>query len=222
MPEIVTYDSQVLLVGGADIDTGILQPYRNLPLVAADGGANHLRRLNWLPSVVLGDLDSLHDRTYWENHTRVIEISEQDTTDFEKCLYSIDAPLYIAAGFCGGRLDHTLATLHVVQKYHRQKSVVLISEQDVIVVCSDTVDLALPVGTRVSVYPLTTVGFESSEGLQYSLNGLTLQSGHFIGTSNISSEPNVKIVPADSKGEFAVLLPVEQLDNLVNNFPRRA
>ena len=187
MPEIVTYDNQVLLVGGADIDTGLLQLYRKSPLVAADGGANYLRRLNWLPSVVLGDLDSLHDRTYWENHTRVIEISEQDTTDFEKCLYSIDAPLYIAAGFCGGRLDHTLATLHVVQKYHRQKSVVLISEQDVIVVCSDTVDLALPVGTRVSVYPLTTVGFESSEGLQYSLNGLTLQSGHFIGTSNISS-----------------------------------
>ena len=89
-------------------------------------------------------------------------------------------------------------------------------------VCSDMVDLALPVGTRVSVYPLTTVGFESSEGLQYSLNGLTLQSGHFIGTSNISSEPNVQIAPVDNKGEFAVLLPVEQLDNLVNNFPRRA
>ena len=221
MPEIVTFDNQVLLVGGADIDAGLLQPYRKLPLVAADGGANHLRRLDWLPSVVLGDLDSLQERAYWEEQTRVLEITEQDTTDFEKCLYSIDAPLFLAAGFCGGRLDHTLASLHVVQKYHRQKSVVLISEQDVIVVCSDTVDLTLPVGTRVSVYPLTTVEFKSSEGLQYSLNGLTLQSGHFIGTSNISCETSVQIVPADNKGEFAVLLPVEQLDNLVKNFPRR-
>lgn len=219
MSEIIEFDNQVLLVGGTDFDAEVLKPFRTLPLVAADGGANHLRQLDWLPSLILGDLDSLHDRAYWEKRTRVMEITEQDTTDFEKCLYSIDAPLFIAAGFCGGRLDHTLATLHVVQKYHRQKSVVLISEQDVIVVCSDVVDLALPVGTRVSVYPLTTVDFKASKGLQYSLNGLTLQSGHFIGTSNISCEPHVQILPVDNKGEFAVLLPLEQLVNLVNNFP---
>ena len=39
-------------------------------------------------------------------------IAEQETTDFDKVLRSVAAPLAIAVGFSGGRLDHELAVLN--------------------------------------------------------------------------------------------------------------
>ena len=44
-------------------------------------------------------------------------IAEQDTTDLEKCLYSVEAPLFIGLGFLGGRIDHHLAAMNALVKY---------------------------------------------------------------------------------------------------------
>ena len=214
MSEVIEFDGPVVLVGGGGVDTSLLKQYAHLPLVAADGGANHLRRISMVPQAIIGDLDSVADKDHWQSVTKLIELTEQDTTDFEKCLYSVDAPLFIAIGFSGSRLDHTLATLHVLQKLHRTKRVVLISDDDVVCVCSGKVEIGLPVGTRVSVYPLNRIAFESSRGLLYPLNGLVMQPGEMIGTSNESNEAEVAIVPQespDNNGCYALILPAAHL-----------
>lgn len=224
MPEIIKFDDPVVLIGGADVDEDLLRRYAHLPIVAADGGVNHLRETSLLPQVVVGDLDSLQDREYWQSVSRVIEIKEQDSTDFEKCLYSIDAPYFIAIGFSGNRIDHTLAALHVMQKLHLHKRVVLASEDDVVCVCSESAELSLPVGTRVSVYPLNRISFESSAGLRYPLDDLEMQPGVMIGTSNSSSKPNVSIVPRretdrkpnGQKSCYALILPSDSLQSMVD------
>ena len=214
MPEIIHFDDPVLLVGGGELAPRLLKQFNNLPVVAADGGANHLKHLSGgarVPELIVGDLDSLDDRVYWEAVTRVVEVNEQDSTDFEKCLYCVNAPYFIAAGFCGHRLDHTLAALHVMQKFCRQKHVILVSSHDVLLVSTESVTLQLPLQTRVSIYPLSAVTFESSEGLEYSLNGLTLQQGRAIGTSNNSVSDRVVINPEEGSGVFSLILPVECL-----------
>lgn len=215
MPEIIQFDDPVLLVGGGELAPELLKQFNNLPMVAADGGANHLQRMACgalcVPEIIVGDLDSLDDRAYWEGVTRVVEINEQDSTDFEKCLYSVDAPYFIAVGFCGHRLDHTLAALHAMQKFCGQKRVILVSSHDVLLVSAEPVSVQLPLQTRVSIYPLPTVTFDTSEGLEYPLNGLTLQQGQAIGTSNSSVCGRVKINPVAGCGVFALILPVECL-----------
>jgi len=84
------------------------------------------------------------------------------------------------------------------------------------------VELGLPVGTRVSVYPLSRITFESSSGLLYPLDGLIMQSGEMIGTSNASNESQLKIVPQkDSPSEqscYALILPSEHLNAMVGIF----
>ena len=40
---------------------------------------------------------------------RLHPIPEQDSTDFDKCLRHIAAPLVLGVGFLGGRVDHELA-----------------------------------------------------------------------------------------------------------------
>lgn len=214
MTEIINFDDPVVLVGGGEVDVGLLQEYSHLPIVAADGGANLLKTYAIEPAAVIGDLDSVENIDHWQATTKLIKLEEQDTTDFEKCLYSINAPHFITMGFTGNRFDHTLAALHVMQKWQTRKSVVLVSGKDVVCVKSGVVDLELPVGTRVSIYPFCRVEFSASRGLRYPLDGLAMQSGQLIGVSNISSARSVKIVPKSVEASFALILPVAEIGAL--------
>lgn len=217
MSEKLKFDDPVVLVGGGELDLTFLQGMSHLPIVAADGGANQLRKHEIVPEAIVGDLDSVEDLNYWRQVSSVVKVAEQDSTDFEKCLYSIMAPCFIAIGFTGGRLDHTLAAIHILQKIHQTKQVLLVSSDDVVYVTGKSVELKLPVGTRVSLYPLNRTTFKSSSGLLYPLDNLTLQSGEMIGTSNASTEPVVTIVPQSTGGCYALLLPLTEF-NVMREF----
>ncbi|MEM7671467.1 MAG: thiamine pyrophosphokinase, partial [Pseudomonadota bacterium] len=113
------------------------------------------------------------------------ELPDQETTDFEKCLYTVSSPLYLAAGFTGRRTDHTLAAFHALLR-HPGKSVVLIGEDDVIanVPAGHEIRLDLAIGDRVSFVPLAPIRGTHSAGLAWSINGLEMAMGTQIGTSN--------------------------------------
>jgi thiamine pyrophosphokinase len=86
--------------------------------LAADGGTHHALALGLLPSVVIGDLDSLSDDEHTKletAHTQIRRHSrDKNETDFELALYyTVEAGyreiLIIAA--LGDRLDQTLGNL---------------------------------------------------------------------------------------------------------------
>ncbi len=215
-----SFDVPVILLGGGDLNRPLFDEMTALgyPLVAADGGANALGEQDPVPALIVGDLDSLEERSSWQAKTAVIDISEQETTDFEKCLYTTSAPLYLAFGFLGRRFDHSLAALHVLAKYAGRKNVVLISREDVVVVPGAPFEAGLKPGTRISIYPITPVAFEASDGLAYPLDGLTLSTGLAIGTSNEVVASPVKIVPSDAaKARYAVILPVSCLPSITGD-----
>ncbi len=146
----------VLLVGGANIGRNDLNTLlTGMPtVVAVDGGADHLLNNDVQPAAVIGDLDSLSAAARLRFADILHHITEQDTVDFEKALSRIDAPLIYAIGFSGGRLDHTLAVLHVMAR-HRDRRIVLISDEDVSMIVPRTgLTLDLPADTRVSLMPL--------------------------------------------------------------------
>jgi len=62
------------------------------PLLAADGGANHLARLGLKPTAVVGDLDSVSPETRaWLGEECMVDRSDQDRTDLDKALeYAFD------------------------------------------------------------------------------------------------------------------------------------
>jgi thiamine pyrophosphokinase len=210
-----TYNDPVILVGGGDINWPALQDYlgHGHPVIAADGGANLLIKNNITPDSVIGDLDSFGDQASFSQSTTVIRIDEQDSTDFEKCLYSIAAPAFVGFGFLGKRLDHSLAALHILAKYCDDKTIRLIDMVDTVFVTRRAVDMAMPVGSRVSIFPLGEVSFESSSGLEYPLDGLTMEIGSASGTSNKSSNPEVQIKPSlVSLAPYAIIVSSENHD----------
>jgi len=217
--EVVKFSTPVLLIGGGDVEWTILFALieQGYPLIAVDGGANRLKQNEIVPDLIIGDLDSLAERQYWETRTTVTEISEQSSTDFEKALYSTEAPLYLAFGFIGKRFDHSLSALHILIKYNATKQVILVDCVDLMFLATGISEFPLPKDTRLSIYPVSPVTFKSSTGLLYPLDGLIMEQGTFIGTSNITNSENVQIIPQNSISDhYLLILPNLHLDQITS------
>lgn len=211
------FSHPVVLVGGGTVNLNLLSDFahRGWPVICADGGVAHLRGGNLVPELIIGDMDSIADIDNWRNQTQVVEIEEQDTTDFEKCLYSVAAPLYLACGFTGSRFDHTLASLHTLQKYAPTHTVLLLAGDDICLVCTQDLTIRLPSDSRFSVYPLSKTRFHRSQGLRYPLDNLVLEQGEMIGTSNRTTDNRIEVQL--DYGIYALILPVKQLDEVITH-----
>ena len=212
MPATSTFnfDSPVILVGGGDIDWERLEYVLGLgyTVVAVDSGADALRNAVVQPDVIIGDMDSISDTRGWPAQTKIVEIPEQDSTDFEKAVYTTFAPLYLAFGFLGQRLDHSLAALHCLAKYRTRKSIVLIDRVDLIFAPTVPLSIDLPRNLRFSINPLAPVTFHSSTGLRYPLDGLTLEAGVAIGASNTVTGTTVTLTPENAeRADYLVVVP---------------
>ncbi len=185
MTPILSTDTAITLVGGGPVAAPDLHAAVALaPLVvAADGGLLRACEHGQKVAHVIGDMDSAPRIDGPQYH----EIPEQMTTDLDKCLYSTCAPFYIGVGFLGGRLDHELAACHALVKAPAQH-VVLLGERDLCFLAPRDFRLNLPVGTRLSLFPMGPVRGESG-GLEYPLAGLDFAPDGMIGTSNRVTGP---------------------------------
>ncbi|MEM6407057.1 MAG: thiamine diphosphokinase [Pseudomonadota bacterium] len=172
-------------------------------LVAADGGAELALKNGVAPAAVIGDLDSLPSAVREAIPAKQLhQIAEQDSTDFDKCLRSIEAPAILAVGFTGGRLDHQLAACSSLIRF-RRKRVFMLSEDDICFACPPNLKLDLPNGMRFSIYPMSPFCGQS-RGLAYHIDGLALEPAGVVGTSNEVTGPvEVQI----EQGEALIILP---------------
>ena len=202
------------------VDWALLQQLvdKGYELIAADGAVEGLVQKGYSPSAVIGDMDSLDQSVDLPSSIERVALEEQDTTDFEKCLYSTVAPRYVGLGFLGRRLDHSLASLSVLTKYAKSKRIVLVDEVDLVFAPDGEFRCRLPVGSRFSIFPLNAIQFERSEGLVYPLNDLKLEIGGLVGTSNETNAPIVRVSPKKNSGSYAILFSKVHLWKLLQNF----
>ena len=152
-------------------------------LVAADGGAAKALEFGFSVDAVIGDMDSIAREALDQiPEASLHAVDEQDSTDFEKCLTRIRAPLIVAVGVTAPRLDHGLASLNAIAK-HRRKRVIILSGSDVCFLAPPQLALRLAVGERLSLFPLhdTTGG---GRGLKWPIDGIRFSPTGRIGTSN--------------------------------------
>lgn len=209
----------VTLVGGAPFppeDLGIALS-RAPRVICADGGADRLSSRT--PDAIIGDLDSLSDPDRWRARLgdRLIRVEEQDSTDLEKCLRLVDAPFFIAVGFVAGRVDHLLAALHAIVSDPRP--VFLIGEGDVQLSAGVSFQIEAQAGDRVSFFPMRAVKGLGGRGLRWALDGLQLEAGQKIATSN-QALGGVVSARFDRPG-VVVSLPRDRLDEALAVFRGR-
>lgn len=187
---IVRSFAPLTLVGGAEVtDEALNMALKLAPMaIAADGGARSLLRAGVEIARVIGDLDSLsaRDRAMLDANI-VVKVDEQDSTDFEKCLQRIEAPLIIGLGFTGGRLDHQLAAFHAMLKYS-ERPCVLLGDEEVVFLVPEHMSMDLGAGVPFSLFPLRAVT-GTATGLKWSFEELDFEPGVQIGTSNCTTGP---------------------------------
>lgn len=204
----------VTLIGGGPVQPERLAAVLALApdIVGADGGGDVALPAGARFRAVIGDMDSLRSAAALrETGAALHQIAEQDSTDLEKCLASVEAPLFLGLGFLGGRIDHHLAAMNALVK--TRKSVLLIGREDICFRCPDELRLSVAAGTRVSLFPMGPVRGAISEGLRWPVQGLDFAPDGRIGTSNAALGGVLRA--GFGGGPMLVILPVDYLDAAV-------
>jgi thiamine pyrophosphokinase len=171
-------------------------------IICADGGAGHLRALNILPNVLIGDFDSIDskDKLFFENKKikTITFPSKKNHSDTELCVsYAIEqkATEITLLGVTGTRLDHTMANISLLTKLAKLKiSARIIDKNNEIHIVTDRLQLQGRPGDLFSILPITQkVTGVTLKGLEYPLVKATIKMGSSLGLSNVFKKNSASI-----------------------------
>ncbi|MEM9855035.1 MAG: thiamine diphosphokinase [Pseudomonadota bacterium] len=204
---ILSSHRPITLVGGGEAKPALVKKaFSRAPtLVAADGGARLALEAGVRPAAVIGDFDSLGALDLPPDILH--HQPDQNATDFEKCLAALEAPLFLAVGFLGGRLDHQLAAFSTLLKDHRP--IVLLSDTELAFIAPPSITLDLVEESPISVFPLLEARL-TTRGLRYPLTDAPVAPDAQTSTSNHVAARPVEII-AD-RHALLVSLPLAGLD----------
>ena len=97
--------------------------YSSNNLICCDGAVNKLDEMGVMPTLILGDLDSIKAELKQKYNSKIIQIERQSDTDLEKALkYCVNANIkeVIILGFNGLRDDHYLSNIFLGWKYSKE------------------------------------------------------------------------------------------------------
>lgn len=167
-------------------------------LICADGGANSALKMNLVPDVIIGDLDSISSEALkkFNSLTKIIRLKRQNDTDVEKCLKYAIKNNYAEAllvGATGNRLDHTFCNLGIVLKFFQKIKISLIAENSFLKAYTGRVILTTLPGETISLYGISSKTKITTNGLKYELRNESLPFGVKESTSNIAEKELLRL-----------------------------
>ena len=164
-------------------------------IIGADGGCNHLYKMNIIPNYIIGDLDSINEEliSYYKNKNVIFKKypTHKDETDSEICIYlakKLNATKVDFIGTLGGRIDHTLANIGLMN-YVKNMDInprILTSEEEILIVKNEKITLKGNKGDTVSF--ISIVGDAKGvtlENMEYPLNNAKVGYLSSLGISNV-------------------------------------
>jgi len=171
-------------------------------IIAADGGATHLHKMDIAPHVIIGDMDSIHPDTRCFFEKNLIPIiphpSRKNQTDTDLCIeFAIKkgATIITMLGVTGHRLDHTLANIFLLRKLSGLGIVSrILDANNEICLVRDHLELTGKRGDLLSVLPISDkVTGVTFTGLEYPLENAAISMGSSLGISNYFKATRVTI-----------------------------
>jgi thiamine pyrophosphokinase len=172
----------VVITGGAAPPVSIVNPILDRCdfLVAADSGLEQALVYGRKPDLIVGDMDSLRDKTLLDSFPKEkikVYPVDKDFTDTELALDEVEGyGRRVLVGGGEGRLDHSLALLSLFESSRRPD--LWISRREEIFYLDRSIELKGEPGEIISFYPLgdRNVSFRS-EGLIWSLDSVRWSRG---------------------------------------------
>lgn len=192
------------IFGGAPItDYSCINVSENTVIIAADGGYDHLKRLNICPNYIIGDFDSYKGDL--PDNCEIITVPvRKDDTDMmlavKKALEIGCVKIYIG-GALGGRLDHSIANIQTLEYISDNGGYGVIIDSDNIVGIQDigTVIYEKMDGWYFSVFSLTEKSELSLSGTSFDVNNCILTRGFPLGVSNEIIADNAEVTVFSGK-----------------------
>jgi thiamine pyrophosphokinase len=186
----------VLIFANGDLDAGPwIRPYfqNGSVVIAADGGARHLKTLGRSADLITGDLDSADSEliaSLNRSGTNAIRFpSDKDETDLELALFyaqrNFDSPILVF-GATGGRIDHNLANLLLLaHPDFLDVDISFIARGYRIWSVHDRTSIVGEPGDLISLIPVNgKANITATSGLRWPLNNEILEFGPTRGVSN--------------------------------------
>jgi thiamine pyrophosphokinase len=199
-----------ILADGAPMPRALLARLRRGRFtVALDGAAEQARRERWRPDLLLGDFDTVSPSTlayFSRRGSRVLPAPDQNHTDLEKALFHCfregASNIWIAQGL-GARLDHSLANLSFLKRFHRPgRELLLFSKREQVRFVRDsTLRLKGRKGRGFALLPFPRC-VARSKGLAYEMRGLKLELGK---NESVSNRAEMAVVELSVRGEALVI-----------------
>ena len=167
--------------------------------ICADGGANSAKKLNMIPDIIIGDLDSITAESlqhYKKKRVIIKKITRQNDTDVEKCIkYAVGKKFtdIVLLGATGDRLDHTFCNIGIALKFNKDIAVKILHEKSFMKVISGQVILDTLPGEAISIYGIDSKTKFTSIGLKYPLKNVALPFGVKESTSNVALSGKVEL-----------------------------
>lgn len=181
-------------------------------IVCADGGVDHIISIKEIPSVVIGDLDSISEegmKYIDRNNIKTIKHPVmKDKTDTELALvYLIKQGIndITLTGVTGSRMDHTMSNIFLLRNLNKNNIVAkIIDDNNVIYFANKSIKIKKKKDTNISIIPITSDGITVTLiGFLYPLNKKFIDYGSTLGISNEIVEDYGNVII--HKGEALVM-----------------
>ena len=136
-------------------------------IIGVDGGTDAAISRNIAVNLATGDFDSIID-----TEVERIALPDQNSSDLEKTLqYAAEngAETVEVVGVEGGEIDHQLAAFAALIEAPPELDIHLHMSEHVVMRCLDELEVALPEGTKLSLFAFTACANVSISGVEFPL-----------------------------------------------------
>ena len=157
-------------------------------IICIDNGYEIIKDLKIIPSVIIGDLDSVNLNEV-DQSVEIIKREDQNLSDLEKALnYCIEkgfSKVYLLAS-TGLRDDHNLANLILIIDFIEKINVIILSDEYEIEAVKGKKEYKCKQNTQISIISINEDNKITTGGLKYNLKDEVLKSrSHGISNSTI-------------------------------------
>ena len=174
-------------------------------IVAVDSGTEQAYKLFLKPDLIIGDLDSIDEKTIKRAEKDEVQILKYETnkneTDFELALkYVIDKEIKDITIIGGeyGEIDHLFGVLTVIISFQEDQQILWI-HKDQSVLIPNSKKIAIGSNVEFSILPFTNLKNLSISGAQWNLDNENIEFGKSVTLRNISIDNDIEVSVEDGK-----------------------
>ena len=174
-------------------------------IVAVDSGTEQAYKLFLKPDLIIGDLDSIDEKTIKRAEKDGVQILKYETnkneTDIELALkHVIDKEIKDITIIGGeyGEIDHLFGVLTVIISFQEDQQISWI-HKDQTVIIPNTKKIAIGNNVEFSILPFTNLKNLNISGAQWNIDNENIEFGKSVTLRNISIDNDIEVSVEDGK-----------------------